>query len=91
MNKSNLYIAKKSLRKILRLTNKYIKYASDKELEIDLLLHFCINYKGLKIPSHKSTALANLYNGQVKKIRAAIATLHEDLQHDYLRQVERLD
>ncbi|MDB5197468.1 MAG: hypothetical protein JWP88_1839 [Flaviaesturariibacter sp.] len=91
MNKSNLYIAKKSLRKILRTVNKYIKYAADKELEIDLLLHFCTNYKGLKIPAHKNTALANIYTSQIKKIKAAIDTLHEDLQHDYLRQIERLD
>lgn len=91
MNKSNLHFVKKSLRKILRTTNRYIKYTGDKELEIELLLHFCTNYKGLKIPPHRSTQLANLYAGQIKKVRAAIATLHEDLQHDYQRQLDRLD
>jgi hypothetical protein len=91
MNKTNLYIAKKNLRKILRNTNKYIKYAGDKELEIDLLLHFCTSYKGLKIPSHRSAALTNVYTSQLKKIRVAIDGLHEDLQHDYLRQVARLE
>ncbi|MCW3073154.1 MAG: hypothetical protein JWP69_223 [Flaviaesturariibacter sp.] len=91
MNKTNVYLAKKSLRKILRITNKYIKYAGNKELEIELLLHYCTNYKGLKIPSHKSTALTNIYNSQVKKIRLAIESLHADLQHDYLRQVARLE
>ncbi|MDB5252530.1 MAG: hypothetical protein JWP27_1699 [Flaviaesturariibacter sp.] len=91
MNRSNLYIAKKSLRKILRTVNKYIKYAASKEIEIELLLHFCTSYKGLKIPVHKSTALANLYQGQLKKIRASIATLHEDLQYEYQRQADRLD
>jgi gas vesicle protein len=91
MNKSNLYIVKKSLRKILRTVNRQIKYSASKEIEIDLLLHFCTSYKGLKIPAHKSTALANLYQGQIKKIRAAIATLHEDLQYEYQRQADRLD
>jgi hypothetical protein len=91
MNKTNLYIAKKNLRKILRTTNKYIKYAGDKELEIDLLLHFCTSYKGLKISSHRSAALTNIYNSQLKKIKVVIDSLHEDLQHDYLRQVARLE
>lgn len=91
MNRSNLYFVKKSLRKILRNTGKYIRYAADKEVEIELLLHYCTNFKGLKIPAHKNTALINLYSSQIKKIRVAIATLHEDLQHDYLKQVHRLE
>jgi len=44
----------------------------------------------VKLSWHKSTALTNLYNAQLKKIRAAIDTMHEDLQHDYQRSVERL-
>jgi len=27
----------------------------------------------------------------VKKIRAAIATLHEDLQYDYLKELKEID
>jgi len=34
--------------------------------------------------------LTNLYNNQVKKIKAVIETLHEDLQHDYNREIEEL-
>jgi hypothetical protein len=78
INTSNIYFAKKTLRKILRLANKYIRYTGSKEAEAEILLHY------------KSTALTNLYNAQLKKIRAAIDTMHEDLQHDYQRSVERL-
>jgi hypothetical protein len=35
--------------------------------------------------------MVNLYKGQIKKIRAAIDTMHEDLQYDYQRAVERLE
>jgi len=35
----------------------------------------------------KSTALANLYKQQIKKLNAAIGTLHEDLQYDYLQML----
>lgn len=91
INRSNLYIAKKSLRKILRGTNKYIRYTGDKVVETELLLHYCTLFHGSRIPYHKSTALVKLYQGQLKKINTAIAALHEDLQYDYERQVAALE
>lgn len=90
VNRNNIYFAKKNLRKILRLLNKHIKYTSDKTAEIELRLHFCTSFKGLKLPMQKSAVLTNLYNNQLKKIEATIATLHEDLQHDYEKQLSRL-
>ena len=90
INLSNIYFTKKSLRKILRITNKHIKYAGDKEVEVQLLLHYCTNFKGLKVATQKSAALNNLYANQIKKIGAAIAAMHEDLQHEYLRELDRL-
>ena len=90
INISNLYFAKKTLRKILRLANKYIRYTGSKEAEIEILLYYLTNFKGLKISWHKSTALTNLYNAQLKKIKVAIETMHEDLQYDYQRSVDRL-
>jgi hypothetical protein len=90
INTSNIYFAKKTLRKILRIANKHIRYTSSKEAETEILIHYLTNFKGLKISWKKSTALVNLYNAQIKKIKATIATMHEDLQYDYLRSVERL-
>ena len=90
INISNIYFAKKTLRKILRTANKHIRYTASKESEAEILIHYLTNFKGLKISWNKSTALVNLYNAQIKKIKAAIATMHEDLQYDYLRSVERL-
>ena len=90
MNTSNLYFAKKTLRKILRITNKFIRYTGSKQAEAELLLHFCLSLRRSGIAFHKSSALNNLYQVQVKKIKAAIASLHEDLQYDYLRKLEQL-
>lgn len=90
INTSNVYFAKKSLRKILRQVNKYIRYTGDKRAEVEILLHFLTDLHGLKIAWRKSTALMNLYQSQLKKIEAAIGTMHEDLQWDYRKEVERL-
>jgi hypothetical protein len=91
INSSNLYFAKKSIRKILRITNKYIRYSGSKTVETELLLHFCLALNESRIPYQKSIALSNLFHAQIKKIGAAIHTLHEDLQFDYLKELKRLN
>jgi hypothetical protein len=90
INSTNLYFAKKSLRKILRITNKYIKHTSSGQVEIELLVHYCITLQSSGIPFERSTALNNLYQAQVKKIEKALSTLHEDLQYDYSKLVQQL-
>ena len=90
INTTNVYYAKKSVRKILRTTNKYIRYSGSKVAEVELLLYFCLQLKESGIKIEKSTQLVNLYNGQIKKIRAAIETMHEDLQYDYISELDKL-
>ncbi len=87
---NSLYLQKKSVRKILRTANKYIRYTGNKTTEIELLMHFCIqlNQSGIKYQS--STALNNIYEGQLKKVKKLLPALHEDLQYDYLRTLETL-
>lgn len=90
LNKDSYYIAKKGLRKILRIANKYVRYAGNKTVEVEVLLHFCTAFKGIKSSWQKTGALAMLYAAQLKKIKAALETMHEDLQYDYRRSLERL-
>ena len=87
---NNLYLIKKTLRKILRTITKYIRFTGSKIVEVELLLHYCKALKLSGIPIHKTTALTNLYESQVKKIRKALPSLHEDLQYDYTREMEEL-
>jgi hypothetical protein len=88
---SSPYLMKKGLRKILRITNKYIRYAGSKEVEVELLLYFCAQVRETGLPLHKSTQLSNLFDQQRKKIQKAVSALHEDLQYDYLRSLKALD
>ena len=78
------------MRKILRITNKYIKYSSNKQVEIELLMHYCTKFKALGFHKMKSQALNNLLEAQIKKVHKAIESLHEDLQFEYLRTIEKL-
>ena len=91
INSSSLYLAKKTLRKILRIANKYIRHTGSKEAEVEILIHYCQSLKDSGIPFRKSTALNNIYLGQIKKIKMAVAGLHEELAYEYARQVEALE
>jgi len=90
INQANIYFAKKSLRKILKITNKHIKYIAIKEAEAELLIYYCTKIKKSGIKMEKSAALTNLYYNQIKKIKLIIETLHQDLQHDYAKEIKQL-
>ena len=89
--KPNLYLTKKSLRKVLRTTAKQIRYTASPQAEAELLTYFCRKLLDSRISFRDSPVLLNLYRQQLKKIRAVIATLHEDLQYDFLRNLQGLD
>jgi hypothetical protein len=89
--KGNVYFIKKGIRKILRLLNKQIKYSGVPQTELDLRIYFCVKIKAAGIPiHHHGTVLHNLYQQQVKKIRAVLSKLPEDLQFDYATELEKI-
>jgi len=90
INKSNVYFVKKTLRKILRTANKYIRYSGLAQVEIELLIYFCSNMKELNVPIASNPVLSNIYMNQLKKINKAMQSLHEDLQYDYRREIGQL-
>jgi hypothetical protein len=90
VNTTSIYFAKKTIRKILRTVNKHIRYTGSKQAEAELLIYYCKKLKELKIPVRKSNVLDKLFDAQVKKIKAAIDTMHEDLQYEYIKALEEL-
>ena len=83
INISSYYFMKKSVRKILRNTKKYIRYSKKKETEVELLMYFCYELKKLEPSIDGNTVLQNIFNRQIEAINKAIETLHEDLRYDY--------
>ena len=91
LNTQSVYIAKKNLRKIIRITNKFIKYSGIDTTEITLLIYVCscIQESGLKL--NNSIALKNIYLSLIKKIKTRISGMHEDLQYDFNKEIEDLE
>ena len=90
INTKSFFYIRKSVRKILKLTKKYIRYSKKKETEVEMLLHFCKELKEISPSISKSPRLLNVYNRQLILIKKAIATLHEDLQYDYQLEFDQL-
>lgn len=91
MNINSVYLAKKSIRRILRITAKHIKYSGSKQTEAELLIFFCREMRKLRLPFHKSKVLINLYDRQLNNIQKSLATLDEDLQFDYSNDFEEIN
>lgn len=90
VNRTNVYFAKKTLRKIVRTGNKYIRYSKEPTTEVEILLYIAEMILSLGLNMKKNTALENIYLSIIKKIRKAVGALHEDLQYDYLRQLDKI-
>ena len=90
VNTSHIYYAKKGLQKILRGLNKYIRYSGNKQTEVEVLIHFCEAIKESPIDINRSVVIGNLYDRQVSKIQKALVKLHEDVQADYMNQINAL-
>ena len=90
INRKSYYLMKKSVRKILSTTRKYIRYSLKKQTEVDLLIYFCTKLKALSPSIKKSPGLLSLYNRLIEGIIAKVSLLHEDLRHDYGLELNEL-
>ncbi len=90
INRKSYYLIKKSVRKILSTTRKYIRYSLKKQTEVELLIYFCTKLKALSPSIKKSPGLLSLYNRQIEGIIAKVSLLHEDLRHDYGLELNEL-
>ena len=88
-NTRGFYLAKKSIRRALRIANKYIKYSDVPETELDVLLHFCEELLELDINFRRSKVLVNMYERQLVKINDIYSDLHEDLQFEFADRIKR--
>jgi len=91
INYSNLYYAKKGIRKALRHVNKNIRYSGIAATQAELLIYFCQKLKATGIHLEKSVSLNNIYLAQLKKINKTIEGMHEDLQFDFKKELKALE
>ncbi len=89
-NKSSFYLAKKSIRRALRIANKYAKYSDVPETELELLIFFCQELRNTDLDLNRSRVLLNLYKRQILRIEKIFNALHEDLQYDFREPISGL-
>ncbi|MGY6648103.1 hypothetical protein [Wenyingzhuangia sp. IMCC45574] len=90
INITSFFYIKKSVRKILKTVKTYIRYSHVKETEVELLLYFCKKLKSMSPSITRNQQLLNLFIRELKLVERKIASLHEDLQYDYLQLIENL-
>jgi len=85
------HLLKKALRKILKVTNKYIKFSGNKQTEVELRIYFCSQMRVSGLLYYENKVINSLYDNQIIKIEKAISKLHDDLQYDYRKLVQDLE
>lgn len=90
INTKSYFYIRKSVRKILSQTKKYIRYSKKKETEAELLIYFCRSLKEYHPNFTRSQRLQGVFETQVRMIKKAIDKLHEDLQFDYKYELDNL-
>lgn len=85
------YIAKKSIRRIIRSVNRFLKYTDVKATSADVLITLCKQLRRQAKIYRESVAVQKIYTSHVKKVETIISTLHEDLQFDYQKELEALN
>jgi hypothetical protein len=90
INNQNYYWMKKTTRKVLKLTRKYIRYSKKKTTEVELLIYFCQKMLALNPSIRKNLVLNNMHERLVISIRKTVAKMEEDLQYDYNIQIDGL-
>ena len=90
INTKSYFYIRKSVRKILTITKKYIKYSQKKETEVILLLYFCTKLKDFRPSIKRSPRLQNTFDRQILLIKKTLAGMHEDLQYDFQMELDEL-
>lgn len=90
LNRSSVYLAKKTLRKVLRTVRKYIRFSGNKETEVELLIYFCLKMKSSGLRLSSSRIVMNMYINQVRRIKKVLSSLHEDLQLDFENDLQKI-
>jgi hypothetical protein len=90
VNRHHPYLAKKTLRKILRLIAMYNKFTTHKTTQVELLLHYCTLFRQLPAVIRQSNVLYNTYLRHLEKLQKMLLLLHEDVQWDYKEALEQL-
>ncbi len=90
INTKSYFYIRKSVRKILRNTKKYIRYSKNKETEVELLLYFCYELKNMSPSMNGNLTLKNIFSRQMLLIKKVVSSLHEDLQYDYKLEINSL-
>lgn len=90
INTNSYFYIKKSVRKILRLLKKYIRFSKKTETEVELLLYFCQKLAQFNPPISGNNALKSIFNREIRLIQLKLLLLHEDLQYDYNLELKNL-
>lgn len=84
-------LQKKTIRKIIRLIDRRVRYSGNVETELEIRIHFCRQFANRRIRLGHCRVSANMFERQLDKIEKSLEKVHPDLQFDFRQQMAGLD
>ena len=81
---------KKTLRKLIRSMDKWLRYSCNKETEYQVRLHFCHALKASDTPFLETRVTTNMYLRQIKKLDQVIEKFEKDIRNECLMEIHPL-
>jgi len=91
LNTSSAFLAKKTLRKILKIAADNARFSSNAEIAAELTLHALSILNALPSKLMRATVIANMKKAQLKKMETTLAELHPDLEYEYRSRFDNLN
>jgi hypothetical protein len=85
------YFTKKNLRRIQRLITRHCRFMADPVPTAEVHIAFVKAIAESSIPFRKHLQLSNIYHQELRKVRAAIDGMHEDLRGDFEKELAGLE
>ena len=90
LNTNSAFLAKKTLRKVLRIAADHIRFSNHEEVAAEITLHALSILNALPAKLMRAMVIANMKKAQLKKMEAILAELHPDLGYEYRNRFEAI-
>ena len=90
INNTRIFFIKKGFRRIVRLANRYLKYAQNDETRVKVYLFLVRNFDSYAHDKRCFYETRKIVESLKAKLDKWISALHEDLQFDYKRKLEEI-
>ncbi len=88
INFKTAFFAKKGLRKMIRIANKFLRYTPNKSTQARIIMDVLSRLALIPASLKKNTQIKNMQVSLLKKLDDILLQVHQDERHDFEKQLK---